>query len=396
MSRLEELIEKLCPEGVEYASIGSLIKRIKEKGKDYTDIDIVYSVSNKEGIVKSSEYRENEIHSEDTSNYTVIREGMFAYNPSRLNIGSIAWLKTDECGLVSPMYIVFDIDRNRIKEEFLMELIRTDKIKNKIDSLKESGARFRFDFERWNWIKIPLPPVEIQDEIIKILNKFKELTTELTARKKQYEHYRDELLTLGEKPHTVKLDSICKIGDGLHSTPKYSNDGPYYFINGNNLNDGSITFDEKTKKVNKEEYEKYKVDFDNNTIFMSINGTIGKMAFYNNEPIILGKSAAYFIVNATYLNKKYLFYYLQSNKAKQYFLASLTGSTILNLGLKALRNFEIPLPSLEEQQRIVDILDRFDRLCNDISEGLPAEIEARQKQYEYYRDKLLTFKEKAI
>ena len=147
MNKIQELIEKLCPEGVEYASIGSLIKRIKEKGKDYTDIDIVYSVSNKEGIVKSSEYRENEIHSEDTSNYTVIREGMFAYNPSRLNIGSIAWLKTDECGLVSPMYIVFDIDRNRIKEEFLMELIRTDKIKNKIDSLKESGARFRFDFE---------------------------------------------------------------------------------------------------------------------------------------------------------------------------------------------------------------------------------------------------------
>ena len=119
------------------------------------------------------------------------------------------------------------------------------------------------------------------------------------------------------------------------------------------------------------------------------------MAYYKNEPVVLGKSAAYFITKVDALDCKYLYYYLQSNEAINYFNNNLTGSTILNLGLKALREFEIPLPPLEEQQRIVAILDRFDTLCNDISAGLPAEIAARTKQYEYYRDKLLTFPERA-
>ncbi|HIS37015.1 TPA: restriction endonuclease subunit S, partial [Candidatus Scatousia excrementigallinarum] len=88
---------------------------------------------------------------------------------------------------------------------------------------------------------------------------------------------------------------------------------------------------------------------------------------------------------------KYLFYTLQSAKAQIYFKNSVTGGTIKNLGLKALREFQIQIPPLEEQERIVEILDRFDKLCNDLSEGLPAEIDARQKQYEYYRDKLLRF-----
>ena len=93
------------------------------------------------------------------------------------------------------------------------------------------------------------------------------------------------------------------------------------------------------------------------------------------------------------LLSKYLYYFLQTKTSLAYFENSLTGSTIKNLGLKALRDYLIPIPPIEEQQRIVSILDRFDKLCNDISEGLPAEIEARRKQYEYYRDKLLSFEE---
>ena len=127
---------------------------------------------------------------------------------------------------------------------------------------------------------------------------------------------------------------------------------------------------------------------------MSINGTIGNIAYYTGEKIVLGKSAAYFTIKSSNLHKTYLYYYLQSTIAKQYYEANLTGSTIKNLGLKALRNFKLPLPSLSEQERIVAILDRFDKLCNDISSGIPAEIEARRKQYEHYRDRLLTFKEK--
>ena len=124
---------------------------------------------------------------------------------------------------------------------------------------------------------------------------------------------------------------------------------------------------------------------------MSINGTIGSVALYNNEKIMLGKSVAYFNVSQKQISRKFLYYLLQTNSSKKYYEKSLTGSTIKNLGLKALRQMPIPLPPLAEQKHIIDILDRFDTLCNDISSGLPAEIKARQQQYEYYRDKLLAF-----
>lgn len=131
-----------------------------------------------------------------------------------------------------------------------------------------------------------------------------------------------------------------------------------------------------------------------NTLLMSINGTIGKVSYYNNEKIMLGKSVAYFnIKDKNRLSKKYLYYLLQSPNSIKYYQDSLTGSTILNLGLKSLREFEVQIPSIDEQNRVANILERFDKLINDITVGIPAEIELRRKQYEYYRNKLLSFEE---
>ena len=160
------------------------------------------------------------------------------------------------------------------------------------------------------------------------------------------------------------------------------------------MNNGIITYDKKTKKITNESYDKIKIDFGHNVVMMSINGTIGKVSLYNGEKVALGKSIAYFdIIDNSKLNKKYLFYLLQSKKSVDYFNNSLTGTTIKNLGLNALRNFKISLPSIEEQKNIVSMLDKFNKLINDISSGLPAEIELRKKQYEYYRNKLLSFEE---
>ena len=183
-----------------------------------------------------------------------------------------------------------------------------------------------------------------------------------------------------------------KIGDGLHGTPIYQDDTNYYFINGNNLNNGNIVLD-GAKTVSAESYDKYLIDLNEGTLLMSINGTLGKLAFYNNESIILGKSVAYFVINENIINKRYLYHLLQTEFIKSKLFNAATGSTIKNLGLGSIRTFKISVPKdIKEQEKIVSVLDKFSTLTSDISEGLPAEIKMRHQQYEYYRDKLLNFK----
>jgi type I restriction enzyme S subunit len=271
-------------------------------------------------------------------------------------------------------------------------------IQEKIHNLKSGGGVphvYAKDVARF---QIPIPPLSVQKEIVRILDSFTELTAELTARKKQYNYYREKLLSFeGVEVEWKALGEVCTIGDGLHGTPEYNDNGEYYFINGNNLDNGRIIFNDRTKKVDDVMYNKYGIDFTiENTIFLSINGTIGSVSFYNNEKIVLGKSVAFFNIKSSELNSKYLYYFLQTNYSTNYFESQKTGSTIKNLGLKALRTFHIPIPPIAEQARIVSILDKFDILTTSISEGLPKEIELRKKQYEYYRDLLLTFPKNKI
>ena len=148
---------------------------------------------------------------------------------------------------------------------------------------------------------------------------------------------------------------VSKLGDGLHGTPKYSDDGEYYFINGNNLNDGTISFSNTTKKVSAEEYEKYKKDLNSDTILISINGTLGNIAFYNNEKIVLGKSACYFNL-FNFVNKKYLYYILKSDYFLKTAIDSATGSTIKNVSLKSMRKFPVPYPPMHLQAQFSEIV----------------------------------------
>ena len=171
---------------------------------------------------------------------------------------------------------------------------------------------------------------------------------------------------------TVKLEEVVDIlGDGLHGTPKYSDDGEYYFINGNNL-DGKIIVNEKTKRVGLEQYLKYKKDLNDRTLLVSINGTLGKVAEYGGEDIILGKSACYFNVKKD-VNKKYVIYILLSDIFKHYIHNYSTGTTIKNLGLKQMRKFKFPLPNIEEQEKIANILSSLDdkiELNNEMNKTL--------------------------
>jgi type I restriction enzyme S subunit len=165
----------------------------------------------------------------------------------------------------------------------------------------------------------------------------------------------------------ITLENLStRIGDGIHSTPIYSSNGEYYFVNGNNLINGRIVISEETKRVSKEEYLLNKREINQTTVLLSINGTIGNIAFYNDEKIVLGKSAAY--INLNDKIDKHLFYQLvQTQFIKKYFDDELTGSTIKNLGLGSIRNTPIPLPPTKaEQTAIATALSDADALISSL------------------------------
>ena len=153
-------------------------------------------------------------------------------------------------------------------------------------------------------------------------------------------------------------DIISVLGDGIHGTPVFDDTGGYYFVNGNNLVKGKIVFKTDTKKVSIDEYEKHKKPLDENTILISINGTIGNYAFYAGEPIILGKSACYFSV-LTGIDKEFIRHLLNTKFFMDYAVKEATQTTIKNVSLKAMRMFPVPLPPLAEQKRIVAKLEEI-------------------------------------
>ena len=162
------------------------------------------------------------------------------------------------------------------------------------------------------------------------------------------------------------------LGDGLHGTPVYSKNSEYAFINGNNLSYGKILIKLETKKVSLKEYEKYKKPLNDRTILVSINGTLGNIAMYNNEKIILGKSACYFNVKEN-ICKKFIYYILSSYKFKKYLELNATGTTIKNISLKQMREYSFKLPPLNIQEKIAKILSDIDEkieLNNKINDNL--------------------------
>ncbi len=166
----------------------------------------------------------------------------------------------------------------------------------------------------------------------------------------------------------IRLNAIANdIGDGLHGTPKYTSNGEYSFINGSNLKSGSISL-VNAKHIDKAEYEKIKINLDKKSILISLNGTLGNLAKYNNEKVALGKSAGY-VVLTNNLVFDYIYVFLESPVFKSFYTQNYTGTTIKNIPLKALRNCPIPLPPIEEQKRIVAKIEKLMPLVDEYAES---------------------------
>ena len=262
---------------------------------------------------------------------------------------------------------------------------------------------------RWSWVKhpsmweilelqIPIPPIKIQEEIVKILDNFTKLEAELEAeletRKKQYEYYRDEMLNI--KDYKVeKLKDITEIYLGLTYTPKYVDEG-VKFISAQNTSSDTLDLN-NVKYISEEEYKNSTSNAKPkrwDILFTRVGSNLGHPVIVDtDEELCIFVSLGFLRVNKEKVLNSYMKHWMNTDLFWSQVRKNVYGSAKVNLNTGWLKKFEIWLPTIEKQEEIVKILDEFDKLVNDISEGLPAEIEARRQQYEYYRNKLLTFKE---
>ena len=256
--------------------------------------------------------------------------------------------------------VLANIDELKVNEEklFILQKNFPDKLKK---SILQSAIQGKLTKQ-----------LATDDKVEDLLQAIKEEKERLIKEKKIKKQKPLPEITEEEIPFTIpenwkwiRLGEIVSIlGDGLHGTPIYDESGEYYFINGNNLLEEKIIIKSTTKKVSQIEYEKYKKNLNKDTMLVSINGTIGNVAFYDNEKVMLGKSVCYFNLLKN-VNKKYLKYIFYSVYFIKYVNKMATGSTIKNLSLKAMNLFIIPLPPLAEQKRIVE---KLDKLLADIEE----------------------------
>jgi len=241
---------------------------------------------------------------------------------------------------------------------------------------------------------IPLPPLAEQKKIADILSTW-DLAIEKTQNiilnlKRRNKGLLKEimsnkfLMNKGAKEYLL-CDITEKIGDGLHGTPEYDFKTDFYFINGNNLINNKIIVNSNTNCISRKTYELHKKELNLNTILLSINGTIGNVAYYNGENVVLGKSVAY-ISCSNIIKKEFLGYLLQSPQMLSYFESELTGSTIRNLSLKSIRQAPIKIPSIPEQQAIADVLNTAERELRMYEQ----KMELLQTQKKGLMQKLLT------
>lgn len=394
MSRLEELIEKLCPDGVEYkklSDIGTIFKGMSGVGNKWAE------TGNCQFIDYKNAYNHIKIDVLDLPFATVKKlENQFV-----LKTGDILFTSAsetpDECAISSVIEneimdgIFLDdhlfgirLHESKYNSTYFNYYFRSKSFRKLVNKTVRGVTRFYISMPDFTKIKIPVPPLEVQSEIVRILDNFTELTAELTekltaeltARKKQYAHYRDELLTFRDEVEYISLGDLADIKTGIKPKEIFEIVGEYEYINAGTTNSGYVN------------------DYNCEDAVTTPSRGQGGIGFvgYQKDKFWLGP-LCYRIQskNKEKIINKYLYYYLLHNNHLILGIKKEGGVPAVNR--VDLEKIVVETPPLEEQQRIVDILDRFDKLCNDISEGLPAEIEARQKQYEYYRDKLLTFKE---
>ena len=407
MSRLSEMIKDLCLDGVEYKKL----KEIFDTKNGYTP-----SKSNESywenGTIpwfRMEDIRENGHILSDSIrhvNLNAIKGALFPANSiivaTSATVGEHALITVPSLANQRFTYLMLKHEyANAFDIKFLFYYCY------KLDlwclSHLNQGSFPSVDMKQFSQFEIPVPPLAIQNEIVKLLDNFTELTAELTAelqlRKKQYSFYRDSLLNFSRNDVDVEWRTLGETCDTLSGFPfdssQFTSSG-IRLMRGMNVKRGVLDFREENNRYWKgyDGLEKYLLESDDIIIAMdgSLVGQSYGLVKEEQRPLLLVQRVAR--VRSRKANPHYIYHYISSGRFTDYVNLKRTAGAVPHISLRDIEHFKIPFPSTEKQNQIAAILDRFDALCHDLTQGLPAEIAARKKQYEYYRDKLLTFPRK--
>lgn len=354
--------------------LGDYIQEYSVKNKSGEDIP-VYSITNSQGFCR--DYFSKEVASKDKTTYKIVPRGCFAYNPSRINVGSVDWQRDEERVIVSPLYNVFSVSPE-IDQQYLYYYLKSSATLYRIKEVATGSVRDNLRLSMLYDFMIELPSLDIQRQIVSNLD----LLASIIRQRNQQLTKLDELIKArfvemfgdplnNEKNwNTSTLAEMCDgIGDGLHGTPEYDESGEYPFINGNNLIDGAIRVNALTKRVNKATYEKHYIEISQNAILLSINGTLGKIAFFNGEQVMLGKSACYCNLKVE-VNRIFVYNIMKTDAFARYLEDNSTKSTIKNVGLKAIREYRLILPPLSLQKQFAAFVEEVDKSKADVQKAL--------------------------
>ena len=399
MNYIEQMVAELCPNGVEF-------KMLEELGTTYAGLTGKSKADFSNGNARFASYKNIfnnlaldleasdfvRVEAGEKQNAVTMGDVLFtgsSETPGEVGMSSVIVERPSEAIYLNSFCFGYRFnDDGLLLPGFSKYLFRSEAVRQQIVLSASGVTRFNISKKRFLNTRIPLPPLPIQQEIVRVLDTFSQLVrelqanlqAELVARRKQYQYYRDQLLSFeGRKDvRWGTLGEVAIIGTGSRNTNEAVSDGIYPF------------FVRSQEPLAINEFE-----FDEVAIITAGDGVgVGKVFHFIDGKYALHQRAYRLRVTSDEMHPKFLFHFIRNDFAR-YLATTSVHASVTSLRKPMFEKYPIPIPPLEVQQEIVTILDKFDALVNDLSIGLPAEIAARQKQYEYYRDRLLTFPEAA-
>lgn len=413
MSKIQEMIDQMCPNGVVFVKLGEIAKCYSgatpsKAVKDYWEGGTISWMNSGEVNQGRVYYTENKITQRgfDSCSTKMVppHTVVIALAGQGKTRGTVAITEIELC--TNQSLCAIEVNET-IDSYFLWHYL-----KGQYQALRRissgDGTRGGLNQEMIRSFEVPVPPLEVQREIVKILDNFSELTAkiiaeltkELAARKKQYEYYRDQLLSFNNLNRGgqindiqyLKLSSIASFSYGYTDTAKDL--GDYRFIRITDIDENGKLTSASLKFISGSEIKLEKYILKKNDLLMARTGaTYGKtMLFQSEEPSVYASFLIRIRFKETKILPQYYWHFAQSHLYWDQANKLVGGGAQPQFNTNSLSEIVVPIPSISEQERIIQVLDRFDLMAYDLKSCLSAEIKARQQQYEYYRDQLLTFK----